>query len=211
MRIFLVALIALGGIGASQQARSANNGAVAFVQEAYQHFAHLHASKSASTEASIALIAPLFDFDAFYALTVQDFAPSLSAEDKAKLKQLFSQAFFTQLARKGLRMGPSGLKQVSYRVQVLDHERALVALNGVAEGQSGEQATITLGFYLRASAPGWRIEDLSIDGVNLSRNYRGSFNRLYREEGVDGIMARMEHHLAKNESPDRPRPNPVVY
>jgi ABC-type transporter MlaC component len=46
-------------------------------------------------------------------------------------------------------------------------------------------------YYLVRAADGWRMIDYAIEGVLLSRNYRGQFNFLMRKYGYAGMIDRM--------------------
>ena len=37
----------------------------------------------------------------------------------------------------------------------------------------------------------WRIEDIIVDDVSTVENYRSSFNRIIKKEGMDGLIARL--------------------
>lgn len=54
----------------------------------------------------------------------------------------------------------------------------------------GEPTEIT--YTLKREAPGWRIVDITVDGVSTVENYRSSFSRIIAKEGVDGLIHRLE-------------------
>jgi phospholipid transport system substrate-binding protein len=54
----------------------------------------------------------------------------------------------------------------------------------------GETAAVT--YTLRRSQAGWRIVDITVDGVSTVENYRASFARIIAKEGVDGLLKRLE-------------------
>lgn len=47
-------------------------------------------------------------------------------------------------------------------------------------------------YALRGRRDGWRIVDLTVDGVSTVENYRASFARVLGREGVEGLIARLE-------------------
>jgi phospholipid transport system substrate-binding protein len=47
-------------------------------------------------------------------------------------------------------------------------------------------------YTMRHEKGGWRIIDLTVDGVSTVENYRSSFNRIIAKEGVDGLVKRLE-------------------
>ncbi len=54
----------------------------------------------------------------------------------------------------------------------------------------GEPTEIT--YTMRREAAGWRIVDITVDGVSTVENYRSSFARVITKEGVDGLIQRLE-------------------
>lgn len=47
---------------------------------------------------------------------------------------------------------------------------------------------IPLNYSLRASEQGWKIYDISVDDISLVSNYRSSFARQIKKNGVDGLI-----------------------
>lgn len=47
---------------------------------------------------------------------------------------------------------------------------------------------IPLNYSLRASEQGWKIYDISVDDISLVSNYRSSFARQIKRNGVDGLI-----------------------
>ena len=50
-----------------------------------------------------------------------------------------------------------------------------------------------IGVYYRMykSVAGWKVYDVSIDGVSLVTTYRSSFARVVRTDGLDGLIERL--------------------
>jgi phospholipid transport system substrate-binding protein len=65
----------------------------------------------------------------------------------------------------------------------------------------GEPTEIT--YSMRREGGGWRIVDITIDGVSTVANYRSSFARVMSKEGVEGLIRRLEKgsEAAKSSSP----------
>jgi phospholipid transport system substrate-binding protein len=59
----------------------------------------------------------------------------------------------------------------------------------------GESSAVT--YSMRLSKAGWRIVDVTMDGVSTVENYRASFAKIIAKEGVEGLLQRLER-------PDRP-------
>ena len=62
----------------------------------------------------------------------------------------------------------------------------------------GEPTEIT--YTMRREAAGWRIVDITVDGVSTVENYRSSFARVISKEGVDGLIQRLERGSAPKKS-----------
>ena len=41
----------------------------------------------------------------------------------------------------------------------------------------------------------WVCQNIITDGVSLAKTYRYEFNKILREEGIDGLVARLEIKL----------------
>lgn len=161
-------------------------GDIAVAKQAYHYFIN--------ADRSVAVLPILFDFDVFYTLVAQDFKGSIENDKAERFKALFSEVFFKQLAKKGLRAHP--LEDPIYTRSENARGQSKVVLQGKAFSDSQEAVTMTIDFYLREGHRGWRIEDFAVNGALLSRNYRGHFNRIFREEGFSGLVARMEQKLS---------------
>ena len=46
-------------------------------------------------------------------------------------------------------------------------------------------------YRMRQQSGPWRIEDIVVDDVSTVENYRSSFNRIIKKEGMDGLIARL--------------------
>jgi phospholipid transport system substrate-binding protein len=47
---------------------------------------------------------------------------------------------------------------------------------------------IPLNYSLKASKQGWKVYDISVDDISLVTNYRSSFARQIKKNGVDGLI-----------------------
>jgi len=46
-------------------------------------------------------------------------------------------------------------------------------------------------YRMRQENGNWRIVDIIVDDVSTVDNYRASFNRIIKKEGMDGLIARL--------------------
>jgi phospholipid transport system substrate-binding protein len=47
-------------------------------------------------------------------------------------------------------------------------------------------------YTMRKEASGWRMVDLTIDGVSTVDNYRSSFAKVMEREGINGLIQRLQ-------------------
>ncbi len=82
----------------------------------------------------------------------------------------------------------------SFRDTKIDYEPEEQASGGVKVPTrvmvQGEPTQIV--YTMRQQKEGWRIVDISVDGVSTVENYRSSFGRVIAKEGVDGLIQRLE-------------------
>ena len=90
----------------------------------------------------------------------------------------------------------SGSELDSYRSTDLEYQKEIAQDDGLVQVPTrvvvkGEPTDIT--YTLRHNRDGgWRIVDLTVDGVSTVENYRSSFSRTIAKEGVDGLIHRLE-------------------
>jgi phospholipid transport system substrate-binding protein len=64
---------------------------------------------------------------------------------------------------------------------------------------------IPINYDMHKTAFGWKVYDVSIDGVSLVINYRSSFANTIRQSGIDGLISMLE---AKSRSLEKAGPQP---
>lgn len=65
---------------------------------------------------------------------------------------------------------------------------------------------IPINYDMHKTPFGWKVYDVSIDGVSLVINYRSSFANTIRQSGIDGLISMME---AKSKSLEKSAPQPA--
>lgn len=65
---------------------------------------------------------------------------------------------------------------------------------------------IPIDYDMYKTAFGWKVYDVSIDGVSLVINYRSSFASTIRQSGIDGLISTLE---AKSKSLEKVGPQPA--
>lgn len=69
--------------------------------------------------------------------------------------------------------------------------------------QPGGQA-IPIDYSMYQTAFGWKVYDVSIDGVSLVTNYRASFANTIRQSGIDGLIKQLATQSQKKASLPKP-------
>ncbi|MBI1194621.1 MAG: ABC transporter substrate-binding protein [Gammaproteobacteria bacterium] len=63
-----------------------------------------------------------------------------------------------------------------------------------------QNVDIPIDYKMRREDGDWRIYDVQIEGVSLVRNYRDSYRNIAKNEGMSGLLARMEKKIAELEA-----------
>jgi phospholipid transport system substrate-binding protein len=59
------------------------------------------------------------------------------------------------------------------------------------EIELSDNSTISVAYSLYSSSNGWKVYDVAFDGVSMVTNYRSSFGRIIRTEGMDSLIVQM--------------------
>ena len=51
---------------------------------------------------------------------------------------------------------------------------------------------IPINYRLKLGDNGWKVYDISVDGVSLVTNYRSSFKRAIKKSGVEGLIEKLK-------------------
>ena len=129
------------------------------------------------------LVLPHFDFPAMTDLALGRYKDKVSAEQRpaivAEFRQLLVRTYSSAL------------------FEYTDQEMIYLPMEGSeAEGEVTvrteiEQAggfPIPINYALRLGDEGWKVFDVSVDEVSLVTNYRSSFARAIKKDGVDGLI-----------------------
>lgn len=66
--------------------------------------------------------------------------------------------------------------------------------------QPGQQP-IPINYSMKKETAGWKVYDVSIDGVSLVLNYRGSFGSEIRKKGINGLIQTLTVRNQQNNEP----------
>jgi ABC-type transport system involved in resistance to organic solvents, auxiliary component len=143
-------------------------------------------------------ILPNFDFNRMTQLAVGKYWPGASAQQKQALVSEFRNLLvrtyassLTAFSNQTVEFKPLARKPTDTDVTV----RSEVS-------QPGGQP-IPINYSMYKTAYGWKVYDVSIDGVSLVTNYRGSFGATIRRSGIDGLLKQL---ASKSEQAGRAAP-----
>lgn len=109
---------------------------------------------------------------------------SLTEEERQRLLVAFERRFRT--------LGASELESLrEAKIEYLP-ERIQGSLVIVPTRVRSRDRTDNVSYSMRETASGWRIVDMVVDDVSMVENYRTSFMRIIRRDGVDALIRRLE-------------------
>jgi ABC-type transporter MlaC component len=116
----------------------------------------------------------------------------------AKLTESQRKRLLDAFGRKLRRAAGTGLED--YRASTVTYQPEASRPDGLVlvptlVTAKGETGAVT--YAMRRTKAGWRIVDVTVDGVSTVENYRASFARIIAKDGVEGLLRRLER-------PDRP-------
>ena len=59
------------------------------------------------------------------------------------------------------------------------------------EIELSDNSTISVAYSMYSSPNGWKVYDVAFDGVSMVTNYRSSYGRIIRTEGMDSLIIQM--------------------
>ena len=129
------------------------------------------------------LVLPHFDFTAMTDLALGRYKDKVSADQKPEivnefrllLVRTYSSALFEYSGQELIYLPMEG-SEAEGRVII----RTEIELAG--------GFPIPINYTLRSSGNGWKVFDVSVDEVSLVTNYRSSFARAIKKDGVDGLI-----------------------
>lgn len=135
-----------------------------------------------------------FFFEKFYQTALQDHWESLGESEKKAFADRFRILFVDSLSdhmgkifQQGIALAAKGSMQTA---------EGMIQSFGVKKGSTSGDFRV----FLFRDERTWKIYDIEIEGVLLSRNYRAQFNRIIRNEGFGGLLARFDTKLKEREN-----------
>lgn len=137
-----------------------------------------------------------FNFDEFYKKALAGHWSQWNQEQKESFHQTFKQVFGETLSQ-----GSFNIKIIK-RIPAPSWSLTSTGENQVATGTGRiDSADVTARLYLVPQQGQWRVYDLDIAGVSLSRNYRGNLNYSLQRWGFEGLVQKLSSEI-NSEAPD---------
>jgi phospholipid transport system substrate-binding protein len=129
------------------------------------------------------VVLPHFDFDTMVDLALGRYKSKVNAAQKP----LIIQEFRVLLVRT---YGKALLDYSDQKIIYLPTEGSLEQGDVMVKTEIEQDGgfPIPLNYSLKASKQGWKVYDISVDDISLVTNYRSSFARQIKKNGVDGLI-----------------------
>lgn len=138
-------------------------------------------------------ILPIFDFNRMTQLVIGKHWPRATAKQKQDLvtefRNLMVRTYSSSLMafnNQTVDFKPLGMKPGDTDVTVRSEIR-----------QPGGQP-IPINYSMYKTSFGWKVYDVTIDGVSLVTNYRSSFSNTIRQNGIDGLISTLAAQSARS-------------
>lgn len=187
--VFSCFLVLSGGLAQADPLSSSET----LTKQFYQNLTKSNHVTKQNLDRAFQVFQDAFYFDKFYERCVQDIASQMTAVESAEFKRKFAALFFENFHYRVKSFVKNRLYQPTY--ETVPAANGLVAVS--IRGHDAKQQTHTLKFMVAPENNNHFIVDLAFDGANLSRQYRGSFNKIFRERG--GTPALLEHLKKANQ------------
>jgi len=133
------------------------------------------------------VVLPHFDFAEMTDLALGNYKDEVSAEQKPTIVREFRQLL--------VRTYSSALLEYTDQELIYLPMEGSEADGNVVVRTEIEQAggfPIPINYSLRLGDDGWKVFDISVDEVSLVTNYRSSFARAIKKDGVDGLIKTLQ-------------------
>lgn len=161
---------------------------------AKKHFHHLIEQSKSSVDAKKVdkFQQDYFLYPEFFGLVIQDFEKNMSPNQKRQLQDSFSIVFSTDLKKFGQKIQNNTFSNLRYTL--LDNDGVSSTVE-ITSKESDKEIVLLL--FLKQKSNQWFINDLAVDGARLSRNYRAYFNKIFRLEGFEGLLSRLNQKIER--------------
>lgn len=147
-----------------------------------------------------AKILPNFDFNRMTQLAVGRHWPAATAKQKQELVTEFRNLLVRTYAAS---LTAFNNQTVDFKPLAMRPGDTDVTVRSEIRQPGGQPIPIDYSMY--QTAFGWKVYDVTIDGVSLVTNYRASFASTIRQNGIDGLIKTLAGQTARGEAKPAPR------
>lgn len=128
-----------------------------------------------------------FDFDRMTDLALGRNKAKVSKQQKPQLVNEFRQLLVRTYGKALLEYNDQEIKYLPMRGSL---EKGDVSIRTEIEQKGG--FPIPLNYEVFQKEGTWKVYDISVDGISLVSNYRSTFTRKIKEDGVDGLIKSLQ-------------------
>ena len=132
-------------------------------------------------------VLPYIDFEESTRLAVGRAWPQASVEQKKRLVEEFRRMLVRTYSSAIEGYQGQTLKVLPARGKQEYQDEATVRTQFIRAG--GQPLSIE--FQMRKPGQGWKVYDISVEGVSLVITYRSEFDAVMRQDGIDGLIKRL--------------------
>ena len=89
---------------------------------------------------------------------------------------------------------------VEYVGQVAGKNDVYKVTTRVKVDKNGREQVVTVEYVMHKVDGAWQVRDIITDSVSLAKTYRYEFNKIAKENGIDGVIRKLEDKLASLEA-----------
>jgi phospholipid transport system substrate-binding protein len=147
-------------------------------------------------------ILPIFDFNRMTQLVIGKHWPRATAKQKQDLVTEFRNLMVRTYSSSLMAFNN---QTVDFKPMSMKPGDSDVTVRSEIRQPGGQPIPINYSMY--KTSFGWKVYDVTIDGVSLVTNYRSSFSNTIRQNGIDGLISTLAAQSARGEVKPAPRPN----
>jgi phospholipid transport system substrate-binding protein len=132
-------------------------------------------------------VLPHFDFNRMTDLALGRYKVKVNKQQKPKLVNEFRQLLVRTYGKALLEYNDQVIRYLPMRGSL---EKGDVSIRTEIEQKGGFPIPLNYEVYKKDS--GWKVYDISVDGISLVSNYRSTFSRKIKEAGVDGLIKSLQ-------------------
>jgi phospholipid transport system substrate-binding protein len=151
-------------------------------------------AKKAATDAIQREVDKLLDYDA---LARESLGGPAHYADKCGTRCAEFESLLARLIRENYlrRLRSDGAHKVEY-IGEETRSRGTFIKTLVSFTKDGQAQSVTVDYLMHETGGRWQVRDIVTDGVSLAKNYKFEFNQVIKQDGIDGLIARLESRLA---------------